>query len=143
MFNLLLRCFRVFSNPRTDQPPSIPDDYLTHWEYSFGLHTCNLGDTVREGVNPFTGERVGFPIDNGLTEVEMDTVQEVFERYSIIGPEPDGEGYAVYGKAGESIRFRGGELHGKYPLVGLSVEITTVLEVTEEVAGIVLEVAGW
>lgn len=64
------------------------------------LHTCNLGDTARTGTNPFTGEPVEFPMDDGLTHEEMDAPQDVFEENGIDGPEPDGEGYAVFGPEG-------------------------------------------
>jgi len=50
---------------------------LTH--YSFVLLTCNLGSTTHSGTNPFTGEAVEFPIDDGLTEDEIEALQETFE----------------------------------------------------------------
>jgi hypothetical protein len=96
---------------------------LTHWEYVFGLHTCNLGHLARRGTNPFTGESVEFPIDNGLTSSELAAVKKVFDRHNVNGPEPDYEGFALYGSSGNSLRFRGVEFDGNHAINGMEVEI--------------------
>lgn len=56
------------------------------------------------------------------------------------GPEPDGEGYALYLADDQSVRIRGGELNGEYPITGFAVEIIS-LEVTDDILRIMLELA--
>ena len=116
---------------------------LTHWEYCFYQHTCHLGDRVRKATNPFTGEPVEFPIDDGLTAGECDDVRRVFEKFEVQGPEPHGEGYALYLPENESVRFRGGpdiDDPDGVPLVGFSVEIV-VKNLSDDVLALVLDVA--
>jgi len=83
---------------------------LGHWEYSFVLHTCRLGDRVRKATNPFTGDPVEFPIDDGLSVAERNGMRAVFASYGVHEPEADSEGYALYLPASASVRFRGGDL---------------------------------
>jgi hypothetical protein len=113
---------------------------LTHWEHSFLLHTCNLGESVRTGTNPFTGEAVEFPVDDGLTDDEIDALQDAFDENGIDGPEPDGEGYAVYGDEGDCLRFRCPDLDDGVPITGVAAEIT-VRELSNAVLAVVLDVA--
>lgn len=113
---------------------------LTHLEYSFLLHTCNLGDTARTGTNPFTGKVVEFLIDDGLTNEEIDALQEVFDENGIDGPEPQGEGYAAYGPAGNSLRFRCNDLDDGESISSIAVEVV-VKELSAEILVIVLDVA--
>lgn len=114
---------------------------LRHWEYSFVLHTCRLGDRVRKGTNPFTGEPVEFPIDDGLSIADRNGIRKVFDRYGVEGPEADLKGYALYLHASGTVRFRAGDLGRKEPaLSSIPVEIVAQ-KLTEDVLGLVLEVA--
>jgi hypothetical protein len=113
---------------------------LTHWEYSFLLHTCNLGDAARTGRNPFTGEPVEFPIDDGLTDDEIDAIQDVFDENGIDGPEPDGQGYAVYGADGDCLRFRCNDLDAGEPISGIAAE-AVVKELSDQILTVILDVA--
>jgi len=113
---------------------------LTHWEYSFLFHTRNLGDAARTGINPLTGNAIEFPIDNGLTDDEVDAIQNVFAENGIDGPEPDGEGYAVYGSDGEYLRFQCYDLEGSAPISSIDGE-AVVKQLTDSVLTIILDVA--
>ncbi|MEX2171110.1 MAG: hypothetical protein WD851_17455 [Pirellulales bacterium] len=112
---------------------------LIHWLYSFGLNTCNFGDRFRLGINPFTGEEVRFPIDDGLSGHQIRSVKSVFALHGIRGPEPECEGYAFYGVDGESVRFRGSDFE-KDSVVSMAVEIT-VKKLVDEIVSIVFDVA--
>lgn len=113
---------------------------LTHWLFSFGLHTCNVGDAERVGTDPFTGASVSFPIDDGLTDDEIENLHDTFDEYGIDGPEPDGEGYAVYGSDGERLRFRCDDLDGGEPITDIAAELT-VKRLSDEMLLIILNVA--
>ena len=113
---------------------------LTHWEYSFHLHTCNLGESARTGTNPFTGQTVEVPIDEGLSDAEIDAIQAVFDENGIEGPEPAGEGYAVYGANSDSLRFRCNDLDEGEPISGIDVEVV-VTSLSDKVLATILEVA--
>ncbi|MCA9077672.1 MAG: hypothetical protein KDA93_21780 [Planctomycetaceae bacterium] len=78
---------------------------------------------MQKRVNPFTGESLEIPIDDGLTETELESLITVFVNNRVEGPEPDCEGYARYDDDGGDIRFRGGELDGSNPIIGFMVEI--------------------
>lgn len=68
----------VLSTAVAQEPPA-PAQH-----YTFGLHTLNLGETVRKS-------QVKFSIDNGMTEDELDAVNHVLDEQ---GAAPvDGEGY--------------------------------------------------
>ena len=113
---------------------------LTHFEYTFGLYTSNLGEAVRTVQNPFTGKPVSIPIDRGLTEQEINAVKAVFDRNGLQGPEPEFEGYAIYGTGGDSLRFRGGDFDCGIAVIGFSVEIV-VRHLMEAMLEIVLDAA--
>lgn len=113
---------------------------LTHWEYIIYLHTCNLGDKSPSGTNPFTGEPVEYAIDRGLVYSELEAVRDVFDSNEIRGPEPNSEGYAIYGSGGDSLRFRCHSLDARETIKGMTVEIvvrhlsTATLETVLDVA---------
>jgi hypothetical protein len=109
-------------------------------EFSFYTHTCNFGNAVRTGTNPFTGEIMEFPVDDGMTEDEIDAVQDIFDDNGIEGPEPEYEGYAVYNDDGSSIRFRCHDLGAGDPITGIPIEIV-VSNLTDEVLAIIIDVA--
>ncbi len=113
---------------------------LTHWEFSFQFHTSNLTEATRTQINPFTGEPIAIPIDNGLTEDETRRMLQVFEENGINGPEADGEGYAVYGSKGDSIRFRCSNLDDSIPVKAIACEVV-VRELSDEVLAIIVDVA--
>lgn len=114
---------------------------LGHWEYSFILHTCRLGDRVGKATNPFTGDPVEFPIDDGLSVAERKDVRAVFACFGVEGPEAGFEGYALYLPASGSVRFRGGDLEqDEPPLTSFSVELVAQ-NVADEVLRLVLDVA--
>ncbi|QDU79952.1 hypothetical protein Pla110_16740 [Polystyrenella longa] len=112
----------------------------THWSYSFGIHTSNLGDRYREGTNPFTGKTTRFPIDDGLTDSEIAAIKQVFKDNGFKGPEPDGDGYAIYGRDGSSLRFRFRDLDSDPRCVSGTVEIV-VKKLNTKIIGFVLDVA--
>jgi len=111
-----------------------------HLEFSFYTHTCNFGDAVRTGTNPFTGETTEFPVDDGMTEDEIDAVQDIFDDNGIEGPEPEHEGYAVFSDDGSSIRFRCHDLDAGDPITGIPIELV-VPHLTDEVLTIIMDVA--
>ena len=116
---------------------------MYRWEYTFCLHTCRLGDRIREATNPFTGERIRIHIDDGLTSAELAAVRKHFDAYGVQGPEPEGEGYALYLPSNGSVRFRGGpDLDDTVScaLTGYAVEIV-VSELSDDVLGFVHDVA--
>jgi hypothetical protein len=39
------------------------------------IYTCNLSSKYRTGTNPFTGQTVNFPLDDGLTEKQVFEMQ--------------------------------------------------------------------
>jgi hypothetical protein len=53
------------------------------------LHTCNLGTKVRKGANPFTGEPLEFPIDDGLTAAEREAVRRLLAEVRAGDPDPE------------------------------------------------------
>ena len=108
-------------------------------EYSFNLHTANLGEKYREGKNPFTGEVIRFPIDLGLTDLEKATLKRIFRENGINGPEDDGEGYAGYFEHNQSIRFRC-NLNNDEPINGIAVEVI-VKELSETILSIIIELS--
>jgi hypothetical protein len=114
-----------------------------HSEFSFVLHACRLGDRIRKATNPFTGELIVAPIDEGLTPAERKAILRVFRKYNVEGPEPEFEGYAFYLLGNGSVRFRGfadiedTELH---PVTSLAVEIV-VKQLADDVLTFVLDVA--
>jgi hypothetical protein len=116
------------------------DMELHKLEYTFYFHTRNLGDTVRKGTNPFTGEPVEFPIDEGLSQSERDALTKVLAAHGFNGPEPDGEGYALYLPNDQSVRIRSGEFDRTERIPGFAVEII-VLELTDDILKIMLDVA--
>jgi hypothetical protein len=113
---------------------------LTHWGYSFLLHTCNLGSQTRTSTNPFTGETVESTMDAGLTDDEINALQDVFDENGIDGPEPEGEGYAAYRAEGESLRFRCNDLDEGEPIDGIAAEVV-VKQLSDELLTIILDVA--
>ena len=109
-----------------------------HREYSFLTHTLNFGDKARTGTNPATGETVVFPIDNGLTDDEVEAVQDLFDDNGIDGPEPDCEGYSIYGDDGSYLRFRCHDLDAGEPVIGIPIELVTPA-LTDEILTIILD----
>lgn len=59
-------------------------------EYTFGLHTLNLGDEVRKGQNPFTGELMEFHIDAGMSKKELTSVKNILDEMRASRPDDDG-----------------------------------------------------
>lgn len=56
---------------------------------SLSLMTCNLSDAFREGTNPFTGEKVRFPLDHGLTADEHRALFQILSELRAEGPDDD------------------------------------------------------
>lgn len=111
-----------------------------HKEYSFYTHTLNFGDKVRKGTNPFTGEATEFPIDDGMTDEEIEAIQDIFDEYEIDGPEPEFEGYAMYSDEGSSLRFRCNDLDDCDLITGIPIELVTPT-LMDEMLSIILQVA--
>lgn len=78
LFSLLCVLGLLASTTRAEETPA------TVKEYSFGLHTLNLGDTVRRGG-------LKFNMNDGMTEDELDGVNSALDQ---AGASPvDREGY--------------------------------------------------
>lgn len=126
-------------NDTTSETVSMKSD--SHkWFYSFYFHTRNLGKKVHRATDPFTGEARDIPIDDGLTASERKVLGSVLAKHGFKGPEPEGEGYALYLAEGQRVRVRDGDLMGTEPITGFAVEVT-VLELTDEVLGVLLDLA--
>ena len=89
---------------------------------SIALHTCNLGGSVRTGTNPFTGEPVEFPIDDGLNHSELSAVRAILGEYSAAGPDPDGCYKIVFTK-NSYVNVCAGDLDASIPCVSIKLEI--------------------
>lgn len=99
--------------------PRIIDGKMTK---HIAFHTCNLGNAVRKGTNPFTGELVEFPIDDGLSDSERMAVQRLLSKFHAIGPDPDGY-YRIIFSDETSINVGAGALDGTSPCIGIALEI--------------------
>jgi hypothetical protein len=86
------------------------------------LHSCNLGDAVRRGTNPFTGEPVEFHIDEGLSESEREAVKRLLSEFHAKGPDADGY-YQVTFNDETSVNVGAGPLDGSIRTVGMAFEI--------------------
>jgi hypothetical protein len=89
---------------------------------SLALHTCNLGTAVRTGRNPFTGQLVEFPIDDGLTPAEKAAVIKLLTE--VRATPADEEGWrTVFLRDGSKINVSLGVLfESDHPCVGCKVE---------------------
>src|SRR4051812_3770295 len=54
-----------------------------------GLHSCNLSTRFRPGTNPFTGQAVRFPLDDGLTAGQRAAVRQILDDAGANEPDPD------------------------------------------------------
>ena len=54
-----------------------------------GLHTCNLGTKARHVTNPFTGESLTMPIDEGMKPEEIEAASAVMDLAGASNPDPD------------------------------------------------------
>ena len=94
---------------------------LNYLEFTLTLHTAHLGtETTTRTV---CGQEFTFPIDLGFTEQEIDRMNRVISAAQFSGPEPEGEGFALYSGGGESLRLRGGLFVGPLPQNSLGVEL--------------------
>jgi hypothetical protein len=107
-------------------------------EYSFGLHTLNLGDTVRRGA-------VQFNINNGMTEEELDAVNHILDEQ---GASPvDSEGHRSLSMSnGTRVRIGGFLVEGFLEdsvegVHSLPVELTVKGEFSTPEAALVLRIA--
>jgi len=92
-------------------------------EYSFQLFTLNLGTDVRAGKNPFTDQHIAFPVDDGLTDGQINAFQNTLDGYGFDGPGADHEGYALYRDDGGYLKFRSIDLGSGDTLCNVSVEL--------------------
>lgn len=92
------------------------------WEYSFGLHTCRLGDAVRRAVNPFTGAPAEFPLDLGLSAAEREALRVVLRDAGAEGPNLDGF-YQVAFPGRVRVHLGFGDLSQDEPVVGAAVSV--------------------
>lgn len=104
---------------QTGKSPRITDGKMSK---HIAFHTCNLGDAVRKGTNPFTGEPVEFPIDDGLSDSERMAVKQLLSEFHAIGPDPDGY-YQIVFSNDTSINVGAGALDGATPCIGIAMEI--------------------
>lgn len=102
------------------------------------LHTCNLVDDVRTGVNPFTGETVQFHIDVGLSDTEIAALKELLEEYHAKGPDPDYY-YSVSFGDESNVSVGTGPMDGTSPCIGIGISI--VGPVTVDVLSFIRQIA--
>lgn len=87
---------------------------LTHWEYSFILHTTELGVETRTTTNPFTGEQMKIPIDKGLTSEQIDAVNGVLKTHKLRGSDPETHSLKFESGPNERVSFYNVDfVHGK------------------------------
>jgi hypothetical protein len=115
---------------------------LERREFSFLLHTCNLGEKTRTGVNPFTKETIHFPIDDGLSDSESDAVLEILESHGFEEPEEEGEGYVLSWSDRECLQLRSGAFEPiAEGISSVEVELLSVGTIPDQVLAIILEIA--
>jgi hypothetical protein len=81
-----------------------------------------LGNAVRKGTNPFTGEAVEFHIDDGLSDSERAAVKRLPLEFHAVGPDADGY-YRIKFTDDTYINVGNGPLDGSTPCVGVKLEI--------------------
>ena len=96
---------------------------FTYLEYSFGLATCNLGDRTRTFPNPFTGETITVPVDDGLSASECTALRTVIHATGFKKSAVSGEGFELRLSQDESVRLRDEIEIG---VAGFSVELVVV-----------------
>ena len=95
---------------------------LNHLEYSLDLYTAHLGtETQTQNV---CGEEFTFPIDLGFSADEINAMNRVIIETGFSGPEPEGEGFALYSGEREALRIRGPLFVGPLVVNSLGVELT-------------------
>ncbi len=95
--------------------------------FSLAFLTCNLSDAVREGVNPFTGEKVRAPVDVGLNPDEFATLFQALKVLNATGPDESGYHYAYL--ADEYVGIGAGDVNDSFPRRGFAVEVEGNLSV--------------
>lgn len=76
-----------------DAPAPSPAPDETTMPLTLHLHASHLGDQAREATNPFTGEKLRVPSDEGLSAAEREAVLELLSRNAATDPDPDGYYY--------------------------------------------------
>jgi hypothetical protein len=113
----------------------------TQLDFSFILHTANLGDRTRHVINPFTQATLDVPIDHGFTANEAAEMAGFLASRGFTGPEPHGEGFVLRHAARDSLRLRFGQFEGPAPgVVSVGAELV-VKRLDDGVLGILLELA--
>jgi hypothetical protein len=134
---------KVFIRPRYNkcQPIHEPTTMSTNMsQYSFLLHTCNLGTKTRTVVNPFTKQQFEVPIDKGLTEGEVEAIWTIFQDHQVTLIELIAdENWATY--ANEQAKFRCLDLNGPTPIDSIHAELT-VPQITNEMLEMILAMAS-
>lgn len=108
---------------------------MEHREFTFHLASCRLGDRRREVTEPFTGEKVSIPIDDGLTADENSALHKILAREGFVESDVPGEGYLLSLSATESLRLRSDFAPGG---CGIAAEIV-VRKLTDQVVELLLE----
>ena len=93
--------------------------------YSLHLHTCNLGTAVKKGKNPFTGDVVEFPNDDGLNRSEREAVQLLLQEVQASEPDPDGYMKVMFSDNGVA-NIGDGNLDDRSPCIAFAMEINMV-----------------
>ncbi len=85
------------------------------------LYSLNLSDRVREMQNPFTGEIIHAPLDDGFTKQEQLKIER---RMIELGDnQVDDDGFrAINLSSGQTVRFRDFGFPGIHPLTAIAVE---------------------
>ncbi|HEY8749462.1 MAG TPA: hypothetical protein VIM11_15865 [Tepidisphaeraceae bacterium] len=102
---------------------------------SIGLYTCNLTSRSRIGTNPFTGETVHFPLDDGLTPQERTNLEAQLSQMRASTADEDGYRTINCPDGGE---FTIGVARNNTPLVSCHIEIITL---TDDVIASILDLA--
>jgi len=89
------------------------------------IYTCNLSSKYRTGTNPFTGQTMKFPLDDGLTVEEHTSMTKQLVEMQASEVDPDG-----YCKIrcidGREFNISVGPIDADIPFVACDVEINVL-----------------
>lgn len=110
------------------------------WNYSFILHTCNLGNTTKLIVNPFTRQQFEVPVDEGLTHYEIEAVKNIFSNNDVRLLEVIAdEAWATY--ANEHATFKCFDLDSSNRIDSIHAELV-VAKLSDELLRMILALAS-
>lgn len=113
---------------------------LTHLEFTFLLATCNLSTRTYTTQNPFTGEILHFPIDDGFNEDEVLGLRHIIQTAGFVqnhDPDSDRELSRALAPT-ETLRLLGEIEEGRKDL---QVEITVIDSIPFDCLDLILTLA--